>query len=166
MTGDGASVADVELAVPTADDMRTLGERLAEVVQAGDLVVLSGDLGAGKTTLTQGLGARLGVRGAVTSPTFVIARVHPSTVGGPPLVHVDAYRLGGVAEVDDLDLDASLDESVTVVEWGTDKVEDLAESRLEVVISRSHDSDDETRHVALRAVGPRWAGTDLERLRG
>ena len=85
---------------------------------AGDLVILSGDLGAGKTTLTQGIGAGLGVRGEITSPTFVIARVHPSLVGGPPLVHVDAYRLGGIDELDDLDLDTSLDDAVTVVEWG------------------------------------------------
>ena len=81
--------------------------------------MLTGELGAGKTTFTQGLGEGLGVRGAVTSPTFVIARVHPSEVGGPALVHVDAYRLGGIDELDDLDLDASLDEAVTVVEWGT-----------------------------------------------
>ena len=96
-------------------------------------MLLSGELGAGKTTLARGLGAGLGVRGDVTSPTFVIARVHPSLTGGPALVHVDAYRLGGLAEVDDLDLDASLDESVTVVEWGEGKVEGLAEDRLEVV---------------------------------
>ena len=122
-------------------------------LQAGDVVVLTGDLGAGKTTLTQGIGAGLGVRGAVTSPTFVIARVHPSKDGGPALVHADAYRLGGVAELDDLDLDASLDASVTVVEWGEGVAESLAESRLEVRITRS-----EPRRVGIRGVGPRWAG--------
>ncbi len=94
--------------VPDADAMRVLGRDLAARLGAGDLVLLSGGLGAGKTTLTQGLGEGLGVRGGVTSPTFVIARVHPSLVGGPALVHVDAYRLGGIEELDDLDLDASL----------------------------------------------------------
>ncbi len=112
--------------------MHALGERLAAVLRAGDLVVLAGSLGAGKTTLTQGIGRGLRVRGDVTSPTFVIARVHPSTVAGPALVHVDAYRLGSALEVDDLDLDASLEDSVTVVEWGEGKVEGLADDRLVV----------------------------------
>ena len=107
-------------------------------------MLLTGDLGAGKTTFTQGLGEGLGVRGAVTSPTFVIARVHPSEVGGPPLVHVDAYRLGGLDELDDLDLDTSLDEAVTVVEWGEGLAEGLAESRLEVRITRGGSIDDES----------------------
>ena len=120
-----------------ADEMRALGERLGRSVHAGDVVVLTGELGAGKTTLTQGLGIGLGVRGAVTSPTFVIARVHPSLVGGPDLVHVDAYRLGGIDELDDLDLDTSLDDAVTVVEWGAGLVEGLAESRLEITITRA-----------------------------
>jgi tRNA threonylcarbamoyladenosine biosynthesis protein TsaE len=120
-----------------ADAMRALGERLGRSVHAGDVVVLTGELGAGKTTLTQGMGIGLGVRGAVTSPTFVIARVHPSLVGGPDLVHVDAYRLGGIDELDDLDLDTSLDEAVTVVEWGAGLAEGLAESRLEITITRA-----------------------------
>ncbi len=154
------------VAVPTRDDMHALGRRLAAVLRAGDLVVLSGGLGAGKTTLTQGIGEGLGVRGAITSPTFVIARVHPSTVGGPALVHVDAYRLGSLEEVDDLDLDASLDASVTVVEWGEDKVEELSEDRLAVVIERPVggevvDDGDEPRTVTLRGVGSRWAAVDL-----
>src|SRR4051812_50080408 len=110
--------------------MQALGMRLAEVLRAGDLVVLTGGLGAGKTTLVQGIGAALGVTSPVVSPTFVIARVHRG--GRLPLVHVDAYRLGSVAEVDDLDLDAVLEESVTVVEWGAGLVEDLAGARLEV----------------------------------
>ena len=97
-------------ALPTADDTRAFGRLLAAQLAAGDLVVLTGGLGAGKTTLTQGIGAGLGVRGDVTSPTFVISRVHPSLGGGPELVHVDAYRLGGVGELDDLDLDASVAE--------------------------------------------------------
>ena len=112
--------------VPDRDSMHALGSSIAGVLRAGDVVVLSGPLGAGKTTLTQGIGRGLNVRGDITSPTFVIARVHPSTINGPALVHVDAYRLGSFIEVDDLDLDASLDESVTVVEWGEGKVEGLS----------------------------------------
>jgi tRNA threonylcarbamoyladenosine biosynthesis protein TsaE len=124
----------VQADVPTAAQMTELGGRLARVLTAGDLVVLSGPLGAGKTTLTQGIGAGLHVRGPVTSPTFVIARVHPSLAGGPDLVHADAYRLGSRAEVDGLDLDANLATSVTVVEWGEGLVEALAGSYLAIGI--------------------------------
>lgn len=124
-----------------ADGMREIGRRLAEEVRAGDLVVLSGALGAGKTTLVQGLGDGLGVRGPITSPTFVMARVHPSLVGGPPLVHVDAYRLEGWDDLETLDLEATLDESVTVVEWGEGLVEGLASDRLEVTIHRAAGGD-------------------------
>src|ERR1039457_1635243 len=124
-----------EVVVPTGAKMRALGRRLAGLLRPGDLVVLTGPLGAGKTTLVQGIGEGLGVRGPVTSPTFVIARVHPSLRGGPALVHADAYRLGSRAEVDDLDLDADLDSSVTVVEWGEGLVEDLAPGHLEIKIS-------------------------------
>jgi len=153
----------LRLTVPTPDDMVALGARLAGLLRAGDLVLLSGDLGAGKTTLTRGLGAALGVRGAVTSPTFVIARVHPAgaAAGGLPLVHVDAYRLHDLAEVDDLDLDASVAESVTVVEWGVGKVEGLSDSRLELVLHRGSAGEDETRSVLVRGLGDRWAGVDL-----
>ncbi len=149
--------------VPTADDMRALGERVATFLRPGDLVILSGDLGAGKTTLTQGIGVGLQVRGDVTSPTFVISRVHPSLVGGPPLVHVDAYRLGGVPELDDLDLDVSLEESVTVVEWGSGLAESLAEDRLEITVSRSAGGAGEVdrRTVQLTPVGTRWVGSDV-----
>ncbi len=160
--------------VPTAEAMRELGRRLAGLLRAGDLLILSGDLGAGKTTFTQGLGAGLGVRGDVTSPTFVISRIHPSLTGGPGLVHVDAYRLGGLAELDDLDLDVSLDDSVTVVEWGEGIAEGLAEERLEVRILRTTGADPagadeapqdgETRTVTLVPVGSRWASAELERL--
>jgi tRNA threonylcarbamoyladenosine biosynthesis protein TsaE len=140
---------------PDAETMRGLGRRVGTSLVAGDLVVLTGELGAGKTTFTQGLGEGLQVRGGVTSPTFVIARVHPSLVGGPDLVHVDAYRLGGLAELDDLDLDTSLDSAVTVVEWGAGLAEGLADSRLEVVIERTvghAPADDELdpRRVSLR----------------
>ena len=146
----------------TAEDTRALAGRLATVLRSGDLLILSGDLGAGKTTFTQGLGAGLGVRGDVTSPTFVIARVHPSLSGGPALVHVDAYRLGDRLELDDLDLDTSLEDAVTVVEWGTGVAEELAEDRLEIEILRAHaEEDGETRTVTLTALGPRWSGVDL-----
>jgi tRNA threonylcarbamoyladenosine biosynthesis protein TsaE len=170
VTADG-----FETVAATADDARDLGRRLAGVLRRGDLVILTGELGAGKTTLVQGLGEGLQVRGSVTSPTFVIARVHPSLVDGPALVHVDAYRLGGVAELDDLDLDASLDEAVTVVEWGEGVAETLADTRLEVHLARSSgdSSDDEapggessadadeTRRVRVTAVGERWRGVGL-----
>jgi tRNA threonylcarbamoyladenosine biosynthesis protein TsaE len=155
----------VEVVARTAAETRAVGERLAGLLRPGDLVVLSGDLGAGKTTLTQGLGSALQVRGDVTSPTFVISRVHPSLVDGPPLVHVDAYRLGGIAELDDLDLDTSLEDAVTVVEWGSGFAEVLADSRLEVELLRASadrvDLEGETRRLRLRGVGPRWAGVDL-----
>lgn len=145
----------IELIVATAEDMRSVGRALAAELGPGDLVLLTGDLGAGKTTLTQGLGAALGVRGPITSPTFVIARVHPSLVGGPPLVHVDAYRLANWDELEDLDLEASLDEAVTVVEWGTGLAEALADTRIEVEIVRSHggEADSEARIVRLQAIG-------------
>jgi tRNA threonylcarbamoyladenosine biosynthesis protein TsaE len=145
---------------PDAEAMRGLGRSVAGQLTEGDLIVLTGSLGAGKTTFTQGLGSGLGVRGSVTSPTFVIARVHPSEVGGPALVHVDAYRIGGIGELDDLDLDTSLDHAVTVVEWGEGLAEGLAESRLEIRIVRSEEDlgDDELdpRRVEITPVGPRW----------
>jgi tRNA threonylcarbamoyladenosine biosynthesis protein TsaE len=145
--------------VPTSADMRALGERIAGLLRAGDLVVLTGELGAGKTTLVQGIGTGLGVLAPVLSPTFVIARVHRD--GRVPLVHVDAYRLGSDVEVDDLDLDAELEDSVTVVEWGEGRVERLAADRLEVHIDRAGGDDDETRQVRLLGVGARWEGVSL-----
>lgn len=160
----------VEVRLADADATRDFGHALAGSLRAGDLVVLTGDLGAGKTTLTQGIGAGLGVRGQVASPTFIIARVHPSVVGGPALVHVDAYRLGSLDEVEALDLDTSLEESVTVVEWGEGLVEDLSEDRLEVSIRRPRgevgdgledDADAGERTVTVRGVGPRWDGVVL-----
>jgi tRNA threonylcarbamoyladenosine biosynthesis protein TsaE len=141
----------------TADDTRTAGRALGEHLHAADLVILSGELGAGKTTYTQGLADALAVRGPITSPTFVIARVHPPLDGGVPLVHVDAYRLGSLAELDDLDLDASIDESVTVVEWGEGKAEVLSQDRLDVRIERAT-ADDATaqdpRLITVTAHGP------------
>ena len=133
----------------TAEDTRALGRALAGLLVAGDLVVLTGPLGAGKTVLVQGLGAGLGISTPVTSPTFVIARVHRG--GRLPLVHADAYRLGSVAEVDDLDLDADTAESVTVVEWGAGLVEGLADAHLQVRLDRA--GTGETRTAELVPLG-------------
>jgi tRNA threonylcarbamoyladenosine biosynthesis protein TsaE len=188
-----------ELTVSTADEMRELGRRLASALTAGDLVILSGGLGAGKTTLTKGIGDGLGVRGPITSPTFVIARVHPPIRSAPTtaptaspttapaptaspttapsgprpaLVHADAYRLGGVLELDDLDLDTDLASSVTVVEWGEGLAEGLSADRLEIAIEAvavggadTTDPDDLAgdmpRTVRISSVGQRWEGIEL-----
>ena len=147
-----------QIVLPGVVDSQALGRALGALLRAGDLVVLTGGLGAGKTTLTQGLGDGLGVRGPVTSPTFVIARVHPSLVGGPVLVHVDAYRLGGALELDALDLDASVEDGVTVVEWGQGLAEDLSENRLEVVLDV--DPATEVRTVTVTGLGGRWTSDD------
>ncbi|MFF3751184.1 tRNA (adenosine(37)-N6)-threonylcarbamoyltransferase complex ATPase subunit type 1 TsaE [Streptomyces sp. NPDC002018] len=178
-TGTDA-VPGTTVAIDSPEQMRELGRALAALLQPGDLVMLTGELGAGKTTLTRGLGEGLGVRGAVTSPTFVIARVHPSLAGGPALVHVDAYRLGGgLDEMEDLDLDVSLPDSVVVVEWGDGKVEELSDDRLRVVIHRvvggAPGSEgagdgatgpggmeyDDRRTVTLTGYGSRWSDIDL-----
>ncbi|MFD3681732.1 MULTISPECIES: tRNA (adenosine(37)-N6)-threonylcarbamoyltransferase complex ATPase subunit type 1 TsaE [Streptomyces] len=163
--------AETLITVDSPDAMRGLGLRIAGLLRPGDLVLLTGELGAGKTTLTRGLGEGLGVRGAVTSPTFVIARVHPPLGDGPALVHVDAYRLGGgLDEMEDLDLDVSLPESVVVVEWGDGKVEELSDDRLHVVIERAVGHEevlDDVRQVSVRGIGARWgAGAGLEALAG
>lgn len=138
--------------LPTAEDTHALGRRLAELLRPGDLIVLIGPLGAGKTALVQGIGAGLGVSGRVVSPTFVIARVHR---GPLPLVHVDAYRLHSLDEVDDLDLDVDITDAVAVVEWGAGLVEQLADARLEIVIERAPDS--ELRTAQLYPRGGDWA---------
>jgi tRNA threonylcarbamoyladenosine biosynthesis protein TsaE len=143
----------VRVVLPGVEDTRALGRALAGVLRAGDLVVLAGRLGAGKTVLAQGIGAGLGVIGRVTSPTFVLARVHRG--GRLPLVHVDAYRLGSVAEVDDLDLDADLPGSVTVVEWGHGLVEQLADAHLLVRLERAAAGDERT--AELVGSGGDWA---------
>jgi tRNA threonylcarbamoyladenosine biosynthesis protein TsaE len=141
--------------VATAEAMRDLGRELAALLRAGDLVIVTGPLGAGKTTLAQGIGAGLGVRGPVTSPTFVIARVHPPLAGsGPALVHADAYRIASISELDDLDLDADMARAVTVVEWGEGLAEGLAEDRLEISIEPGPDSA--ARAVRLTGYGERW----------
>jgi tRNA threonylcarbamoyladenosine biosynthesis protein TsaE len=141
-----------EHVLPTVADTQAFGRQLATLLRAGDLVVLAGPLGAGKTALTQGIGAGLGVPGPVTSPTFVLARVHRG--GRVPLVHVDAYRLSGMADVDDLDLDATTEEAVTVVEWGHGLVEQLADEHLVVELDRR---DDDVRTARLVPAGPGWA---------
>jgi tRNA threonylcarbamoyladenosine biosynthesis protein TsaE len=154
---NGPGFLPAELRIATDGDMRDLGRRLAALLRAGDLVILAGPLGAGKTTLVQGIGAGLGVRGPVTSPTFVIARVHPPLAGdGPALVHADAYRLGSFGEVDDLDLDTDAGSAVTVVEWGTGLAEPLAEDRLEISIEP--DTDGDVRTVRINGRGARWHG--------
>jgi tRNA threonylcarbamoyl adenosine modification protein YjeE len=169
--------------LPDSGATEELGERLARILRAGDLVVLTGPLGAGKTTLTRGLGRGLGVRGQVASPTFVLARTHPAlAAGAAPLVHVDAYRLGSAAELDDLDIDYA--RSVTVVEWGSGMLDGVAESWLDVSIERptgagaGRDGDgdgdgdsagegdgdlaaEEPRTIRIEAHGPRWVGVVL-----
>ncbi|MDX6307782.1 MAG: tRNA threonylcarbamoyladenosine biosynthesis protein TsaE [Nocardioidaceae bacterium] len=178
--GGASSAPPLEVAALSAGETRAVGRRLASLLTGGDVVVLSGELGAGKTTFAQGIGAGLGVRGDVTSPTFVISRVHPSSGGGPALVHVDAYRLHGSAELDDLDLDETLEQAVTVVEWGDGLAETLSENRVRVHLSRRRtrdgddegpalatadlDTDDEPREITLEGVGPRWAGVPLHQV--
>ncbi|MGH9033700.1 MAG: tRNA (adenosine(37)-N6)-threonylcarbamoyltransferase complex ATPase subunit type 1 TsaE [Acidimicrobiia bacterium] len=159
-----STVGPIEVADAVA--MRVLGGTLARDLRAGDLVLLGGELGAGKTTLTQGIGAGLDVLGPVTSPTFVIARLHPSLSGGPPLVHVDAYRLGGWDELEDLDLETTLDRAVTVVEWGEGLAEGLAPDRLDVHIHRTvgeapTGTTGDVREVTITGVGVRWAGVEM-----
>ena len=185
-----------EFATGTAEQTQHLAGKLAELLRAGDLIILSGELGAGKTTFTQGLGRSLGVREGIISPTFVLVRIHPNrpdgpNPGGPDLVHVDAYRLGTPGEIDDIDLENTMESSVTVVEWGVGRVEHLAASRLEIDLVRAvgaslpaaraepffaetglaetdfsasfdaDEDDDEPRTLRLNTVGPRWEGTDF-----
>lgn len=154
--------------VPTPEDMHDLGVRLGEQLRAGDLLVLTGPLGAGKTTLTRGMGEGMQVRGAVTSPTFVLARTHPSLVDGPPLVHVDAYRLSSPVELDDLDIDFA--RSVVVVEWGAGMLDGITDTWLDVTISRPEgasagelDADEtvEQRTLTLTGHGARWEDFSL-----
>ena len=142
----------MKFVAPTVAETQDIGARLARVLRAGDLIVLTGPLGAGKTAFVQGLGAGLHVEGRIASPTFVIARVHP---GNPTLVHVDAYRLGSLAEVDDLDLDVDAADVVTAVEWGAGLVEQLSDARLEITLERTTDSEERT--ITLTPYGGDWA---------
>ncbi|MBW3069075.1 MULTISPECIES: tRNA (adenosine(37)-N6)-threonylcarbamoyltransferase complex ATPase subunit type 1 TsaE [unclassified Actinomyces] len=175
--------ASISIPTDSAEATRALGGRLASLLRAGDVVVLTGGLGAGKTTLAQGVGAAMGVRGRISSPTFVIARVHPATGDGPDLIHVDAYRISSLEELDALDLDSSVADSVTLMEWGEGKAEALSRDRLEITVARPHgglaapavgpgsvtdleQADDGRRTITVTAVGPRWAGVDLGPLAG
>ena len=156
----------------SAEQTRALGRALGEVLRAGDLIMLSGGLGAGKTTLTQGIGEGMGVRGRVASPTFIVARVPPSQVGGPDLIHADAYRISDLEDLETLDLDSSLADSVTVVEWGEGKTEGMSSERLEIAVVRAtggtagrtggaidlESMDDGERRIELRPHGSRWDG--------
>ncbi|QCO99337.1 tRNA (adenosine(37)-N6)-threonylcarbamoyltransferase complex ATPase subunit type 1 TsaE [Arthrobacter sp. 24S4-2] len=174
---------ELSLTVQTAVETHALAAALGAVLEAGDLVILTGELGAGKTTFTQGLGEGLGVRAGIISPTFVLVRIHPNLPdgprpGGPDLVHVDAYRLESAAEIDDIDLENTMDITVTVVEWGRGRVEHLSDSVLDVELHRplgglapdgptpgaqdgvmdfDTNDDDEPRNVVIRGYGPRWA---------
>ena len=164
--------ASFEVRTSGADQTRDLGTDLGRLLRAGDLVMLSGGLGAGKTTLTQGIGVGMGVRGRVASPTFIVARVHPNLGGGPDLIHADAYRITDLNDLETLDLDSSLDEAVTVVEWGDGKTEAMSEERLAIEVRRASGGqaqrdgdvidlehmDDGRRHIVLRAHGHRWDG--------
>ena len=164
--------AETTIATGSAEQTRALGAALGAVLAAGDLVMLSGGLGAGKTTLAQGIGEGMGVLGRVASPTFIIARVHPSGRGGPDLVHADAYRIRDLEDLETLDLDSSLDEAVTVVEWGEGKTEAMSDERLSIEVGRASGGqaetdgdiidlehmDDGTRVIVLRAHGHRWDG--------
>ena len=150
----------MQLDIATPDEMEELGALLAAQLRAGDLVALNGELGAGKTTLTRGLGAGLEVRGAVTSPTFVLARTHPRTNGGAPLVHVDAYRLATAMELDDLDIDFAA--SIVVVEWGEGLLDGITDEWLQLDIVRPvggvvTDDGVEARTVTVTGHGARWA---------
>lgn len=159
--------AMTRLSIASTDEMEDLGRRLGGVLRAGDLVVLRGDLGAGKTTLTRGIGEGMGVRGPITSPTFVLSRVHPAVTGAVSLVHVDAYRLADARELDDLDLDFA--GAATVVEWGDGLLDGISDSWVHVSIDRQHGAagsletmdDDTPRTVEIAFIGPRWQGVTL-----
>ncbi len=142
--------------VETAEEMQRLGERIGRELRAGDLLLLNGELGAGKTTLTRGIGQALGVKGTVSSPTFVLARTH-RTEAGTPLVHIDAYRLGSALELDDLDID--FENSIVVVEWGRDFLDDVAGHWLQIEMDRSR--ADEVRELTISSHGERWEGIDV-----
>lgn len=146
----------MKFVIPDPDHMHELGIRFAGVLRAGDLVLLNGPLGAGKTTLTRGIGEGLGAQGTVQSPTFVLARTHKTTVG-PKLVHVDAYRLQSALELDDLDIDFA--NSIVVVEWARDYVDGIAEHWLTVNIDRS--ALDDVREVSILGTGARWEGVEI-----
>jgi tRNA threonylcarbamoyl adenosine modification protein YjeE len=139
--------------------MNDFGLKVAKVLKAGDLVILTGPLGAGKTTFTRGVGEGIHAIGNVSSPTFVIARTHKRENSDVPLVHVDAYRLTSVHEFDDLDID--IERSIVLVEWGRGFAEDLAESWLDIEIERDHTGESDVRTVTVTGVGERWENQDV-----
>lgn len=145
--------------VESAEAMRALGQQIGARLAAGDVLILAGPLGAGKTTLSQGIGEGLGVRGPITSPTFVISRRHPSLIDGPALVHVDAYRITSLAEVDDLDLDSDLINAVLVAEWGVGKLESLTAEYLLITIEPG---EGDLRTVSFSSTGNRWSDFGAE----
>ncbi len=145
----------LEQQVADADQMHELGVRISQQFRAGDLVVLVGPLGAGKTTLTRGIGEGLRAIGNVSSPTFVIARTHKREGTDVPMVHVDAYRLGGAAELDDLDID--FENSIVLVEWGKGLLEGITDDWLEIEIERDHSGESEIRELRIIAFGARWS---------
>lgn len=159
--------ASATILLPDVAATEEFGRRVARMCAAGDLIVLSGELGAGKTTFVRGLGDALGVRAPVTSPTFVIARHHPAVDEHRPhaldLVHVDAYRVETAQQIDDLDLLDCVDEAVTVVEWGEGKVEHLSDSRLHIKF-REDDANPDARIATVRGVGPRWTSVKIDHL--
>jgi tRNA threonylcarbamoyl adenosine modification protein YjeE len=146
----------MEFRIQNPEQMHELGLAIAKVLRAGDLLLLNGPLGAGKTTLTRGIGEGLGASGTVQSPTFVLARTHRTAVG-PKLVHVDAYRLNSAVELDDLDIDFA--NSIVVVEWARDYIDGIADHWLQVDINR--ESEDESRMVSIFGTGKRWQGVEI-----
>jgi tRNA threonylcarbamoyladenosine biosynthesis protein TsaE len=158
----------VSFSVSTAEQMQAFGKQIGALLTAGDVVVLSGPLGAGKTTFVQGLATQIEVQGVVTSPTFVVSRVHKSQGSGLALVHVDAYRLTSQSDLVDLDLDATKN-AVFVIEWGKDYVSGFSENWLEIDIDRAQELSDDSdpasgiRTVSVTAVGDRWKDLDLAR---
>lgn len=154
-------MTDIGFRADDADATRALGERLAGILEGGDVLLLVGDLGAGKTTFVQGLARGLGVVGNVTSPTYIIARVHEPLAEGPALIHVDAYRVNDDLDLETIDLDATVEDSVTVVEWGRGQAESLKDERLEIefeFVSGADLAEDgsEPRVITLRPVGDAW----------
>ncbi|MGI8416722.1 MAG: tRNA (adenosine(37)-N6)-threonylcarbamoyltransferase complex ATPase subunit type 1 TsaE [Nakamurella sp.] len=144
-----------QLELPEPENTLALGAAVGRRLLAGDLVLLSGDLGAGKTALTKGIAVGMGISDTITSPTFVLARVHYGSLDGRPttLVHVDAYRLGGALELDDLDLDTDLERAVVVIEWGEGIAGALAPDPLHINLIRHQD---DSRTATLTAAGDRW----------
>jgi tRNA threonylcarbamoyladenosine biosynthesis protein TsaE len=147
-----------EKVIATSEDMHSLGVKVSKVLRAGDLAILIGLLGAGKTTFTRGVGEGLEVEGNVSSPTFVVARTHKRE-GKAPFVHVDAYRLGSPAELDDLDIPFA--SSIVFVEWGKGLTNDISENWLEVEIARDTTGATEDRQVKITGFGERWAGVSI-----